>query len=175
MLTQHLIPVYRISYQVTTKPYQKCSHHSHDDVESLLFGPANMAPFSNHLPWTKALEGAENEHATDRGKNKKDNQSAKIEKRVDISAGAEHYSQPSRAQHPNACIHDVPDPGPLWRSQSQVGDGVNDSQVVIRAGQEVKHGLSYGGEDPHTQPHLHHRCYGSVATTEVEEEAQEFI
>ena len=43
-----------------------------------------------------------------------------------------------KAQQPNTADDDVSDPDPSLLLQAQVGDGVNDSQVALHTGQDVK-------------------------------------
>ncbi len=52
---------------------------------------------------------------------------------------------------------------------------MNNSQVALPTGQEVKLSLSEGGDRPDIEPHLHHLWKRDVAATKEECEPQEFI
>ncbi len=58
-----------------------------------------------------------------------------------------------KAKQPNTPSTDISDSDPSLSSQAQVGDGMNNSQVTLHTGQEVKEYLSIPGEGPNTKPH----------------------
>lgn len=63
-------------------------------------------------------------------------------------------TQPYKAEQPNAANGDGPDPDPVFVSQPQVSDGVDDSQEVLHAGEVLEESLSIPGERKQNRPHF---------------------
>lgn len=76
----------------------------------------------------------------------------------------DHEAHPCKAQQPNAGGADVSHADSLGLSQSQVGDGVNNSQVALHTGQDGEEHLSIPGERPDQDPHPHHHTEIGVAS-----------
>ncbi|KAF3837551.1 hypothetical protein F7725_005015 [Dissostichus mawsoni] len=80
------------------------------------------------------------------------------------SKSAKH---PSEAQYPNTSNANVSDLDPTPLPQSQVGDGVNNSQVALHTGEQVKHSLSEIGDNNKCEPNkAHHQEMHEAANEE---------
>ena len=85
------------------------------------------------------------------------------------------YCQASDTHDPNTTKSEVSDLDATRLLEPQVGDGVNNSQVALHTGEEVKQNLSQGGDSPDAVPYIHHLFELDKATTEEDCEPQDFI
>ena len=144
-------------------------------MKSPLLRLVNTLPVPAHFPRPRALQSEENRNAAKRDDNQECSRNAEIKDETDVEAAPINYSQPSKAKSPNTPNDRVSDSDSTRLLESQVGDGVNNSQVVHPSGQHLKQTLSEGGERPDAVPYHHHLRKFDIATTEEECEPQGFI
>lgn len=119
--------------------HQGCCYGSHG-VQGPLFGSGSLA-------WPRATDNAEDAEGAE-GEN---HRGEECEESVDAAVEIPQQGQADgrAAEQPSAADADVPEPDPGRLSEPHVSDGMDDGQVAVHAGEEVKQRLSCsdGGQD----------------------------
>lgn len=128
--------------------HQGCCYGSHS-VQGPLFGLVHLLFGSGRLAWPRATDNTEDAEGAE-GQN---HRGEECDENVDAAVGIPQQGQASgrAAEQPSAADADVPQPDPGRLSEPHVSDGMNDGQVAVHAGEEVKQTLSCsdGRQDCH--------------------------
>lgn len=104
-----------------------------------------------------------------------ENHNAEVHSQIKRGPGQVQNTRASKTQQPNASNADVSHSNRILFSQSSVEDGVNDCNVALHTGHEVKQSLSEWRDRQDGEPSQHYILDISVATTEEQGEPQEFL
>lgn len=116
-------------------------------VHGPLFGLVRLLFGSGRLAWPRATDNTEDAEGAE-GENHREEECD-----VNVDAGVEIPQQGQAGgragEQPSAADADVPQPDPGQLSEPHVSDGMDDGQVAVHAGEEVKQRLSCsdGGHD----------------------------
>ena len=84
-----------------------------------------------------------------------------------------HQTRSSNGKQPNTPNDDISDSDPSLSFQTQVDDGMYDSQVALRTGQDVKENLSIPGRGPKIVPSPYRHEIMPKETTAANNEPQD--
>lgn len=129
------------------EPHHQGRCYGRHGVQGPLFGLVRPLFGSRHLAWPWATDNAEDAEGAEGEDHRGEERDEDIDAAVEIPQLVQADGR--AAEQPSAADTDVPQPDPGRLSEPHVSDGMDDGQVAVHAGEEVKQRLSCsgGGQD----------------------------